>query len=92
MTAVSNSPLKNKKFRNVRKCVFEKNKFMNFVSPKNNIITSKKETLKFLESRLKESVQSYNTVYNNILVENLIRNYPNYLNDFQKRLKRENLK
>jgi hypothetical protein len=50
------------------------------------MITSKKDTLKVLEERLKDSVNDYNTVYNNILVENLFRNYPNYLKDFQKRL------
>jgi hypothetical protein len=81
--------LKNRKYRNVRKCVFEKNNLPNFISPKNNVLRSKKETLKYLESNLNESVATYNTVYNNILVENLIRNYPNYLKDFKKRLKED---
>ena len=59
---------------------------MNLRPLKDNIITSKKDTLRLLETRLQESVASYNTVYNNILVENLVRKYPNYLKDFKKRV------
>lgn len=85
-TISTNSPLRNKKFRNVRRCVFERPNLKNLRVGRQNIITSKKNTLKLLEENLKSSVGEYNTVYNNILVENLIRNYPNYLKDFRRRV------
>ena len=85
-TMSSNSPLRNKKFRHVRRCVFERPNLKNLRGGRQNIITSKKNTLKLLEEGLKGPLEEYNTVYNNILVENLIRNYPNYLKDFRKRV------
>ena len=55
-------------------------------------VTSKKDAFQFLEDRIHDKQSKYNTIYTNILIENLVRNYPNYIKDFEKRAKETNIK
>ena len=76
--------LQRKSNRIKRGCIFELGGANLFTNSNAVPIESKIKTLNYLNRKLNEDPVNYYKMHTNIVIENLIQSYPNYLDQFKK--------
>ena len=81
-----------KNYKTAKKRVMHPNQLSEMKNIEMDKLKSKKEIFKLLTERLHGDSENYNTLRTNILIQNLYKEYPNYLKEFEKRSKEKNSK
>ena len=77
--------LQRKKSQRIKRgCVFDLGAQNPFATCTNVPIESKIKTLNYLNRKLNEDPVNYYKMHTNMVIENLIQSYPNYLDQFKK--------